>query len=97
MFAEPLGDDFYICSYSSGSQKSDDYVVPRNAAVQIAAAITAYGRIYMHPYINRSDSYYTDTDSVVLGSPLLPSIDLIPSLLTIYGQGFTSPSPHTHL
>lgn len=43
---------------------------PKNAAVQIAAAITACARIYMYPYISREDCYYTDTDSVILGKPL---------------------------
>lgn len=43
---------------------------PKNAAVQIAAAITACARIYMYPYISRDDCYYTDTDSVILGKPL---------------------------
>jgi hypothetical protein len=49
---------------------SEDFVPPRNAAVQISAAIAAYARIYMHPYIKTDDFYYTDTDSVVLSSPL---------------------------
>lgn len=70
MFAEALGDEYFICSYCSDTLKSSDYVVPRIAAVHISAAISAYARIYMHPYINRDDSYYKDTDSVVLGSPL---------------------------
>lgn len=34
------------------------------------AAITAMATIYMYPYISRVDSYYMDTDSVVLSQPL---------------------------
>lgn len=70
MYGEHLCEDLFICSYWSDTLKSDDYVVPRNAAVQISAAITAYARIYMHPFISREDCYYTDKDSVVLGNPL---------------------------
>lgn len=43
---------------------------PKNSAVQISAAITAYSRIFMHPFISREDCYYTDTDSVFLSQPL---------------------------
>ena len=43
---------------------------PMNTAPQISAAITAYARIKMYPFINRDDFYYTDTDSVVLSNPL---------------------------
>lgn len=43
---------------------------PRNAAVQMSAAITAYARIYMYPFSSRDDCYYTDTDSVFLSNPL---------------------------
>lgn len=43
---------------------------PYNAAVQISAAVTAYGRIVMYPYISRDDCYYTDTDSIVLKNEL---------------------------
>nr|YP_009381354.1 hypothetical protein AEK19_MT0949 [Utricularia reniformis]ART31174.1 hypothetical protein AEK19_MT0949 [Utricularia reniformis] len=43
----------YICSYFESNTASfgDDWKPPRNAAVQIAAAITATAGIYMHPYI----------------------------------------------
>lgn len=44
------GEELFICSYFSYTLKLDEYAVPRNAAVQIAAAITAYARIHMHPY-----------------------------------------------
>jgi len=43
----------------------------------------------MHPYINRSDSYYTDTDSVVLGSPLpedVISADELGMFKSVYNQ-----------
>lgn len=48
------------------------------SAVQLSTAITACARIHMYPYISRPDCYYTDTDSIVLGSPedLISSIEL---------------------
>nr|AFD29780.1 DNA polymerase [Silene vulgaris] len=50
--------------------KGSPYKSHKLGAVQVAAAITANARIHMYKYINRDDCYYTDTDSVVLGSPL---------------------------
>lgn len=40
----------------------------KNISIPIAAAITAYGRIYMHKFkhINNNPCFYTDTDSVFL-------------------------------
>jgi hypothetical protein len=38
--------------------------------VAIASAVTAYARIHMMKYKNSEDCYYTDTDSVFLGSKL---------------------------
>ncbi|KAM7249945.1 hypothetical protein ACFE04_019724 [Oxalis oulophora] len=64
-----LTENKHIVSYHTNMDK-DDWNPPKNSAVQIAAAITANARIYMHPYISREDCYYTDTDSVVLGQPL---------------------------
>lgn len=52
---------------------------PTHSAVQIAAAMTACARIYMHPSIHRTDRKdgdYQDTDSVV---PLPASRALRPS------------------
>lgn len=70
--ADKLSEHNYILTYltNSGDVSDSDWSAPRIAAVQMAAAITAWARIYMHPYISRHDCYYTDTDSVVLGSPL---------------------------
>lgn len=62
-----MSEDLFICSYITDT--NNDYP-KRNAAVQIAAAITACARVYMHPFINRVDCYYTDTDSIVLSKPL---------------------------
>lgn len=71
IFGDMLSENNYIVSYHSNTNNdSDHWNPPRNSAVQLAAAITASARIYMHPYISREDSYYTDTDSVVLGQPL---------------------------
>ncbi|KAK4412249.1 DNA polymerase [Sesamum alatum] len=77
--ADKLNDDYYIVNYISNSQIVDDteWKAPKHSAVQLSAAITACARIHMYPYISRSDCYYTDTDSIVLGSPL--SDDLVSS------------------
>ncbi|KAK9041215.1 hypothetical protein V6N11_016327 [Hibiscus sabdariffa] len=48
----------------------EGYNTCRSLAVQLAAAVTACARIHMYPFISKADSYYTDTDSVVLGNPL---------------------------
>lgn len=71
IFSELLYENKYIIAFHSNTDKGPDYwKPPQNSAVQLAAAITAYARIYLYPYISREDSYYTDTDSVVLGLPL---------------------------
>lgn len=77
--AEKLTDHYYIVNYITNSCSVDDdnWKAPKMSAVQLAAAITACARIHMYPYISRPDCYYTDTDSIVLGSPL--SDDLISS------------------
>ena len=62
---------FLIFYHSNTSDVSDlEWKPPKISAVQLSAAITACARIHMYPYISRSDCYYTDTDSVVLGCPL---------------------------
>jgi hypothetical protein len=66
---DELSDSKYIVTYRSNTE-TDYWDPPKNSAVQIAAAITAYARIYMYPYTSREDCYYTDTDSVVLSKPL---------------------------
>lgn len=71
IFGDMLSENNYIVAYHSNTYKDSDYWnPPKNSAVQLAAAITASARIYMYPYISREDSYYTDTDSVVLSQPL---------------------------
>lgn len=76
-----LYENKYVISFHSNTDKGPDYwKPPDNSAVQLAAAITAYARIYMYPYISREDSYYTDTDSVVLGQPI-PDEEVSPSSL----------------
>lgn len=66
-----LREDLYMVSYHSNMERGPDYwKPPKNSAIQLAAAITACARIYMHKYISREDCYYTDTDSIVLGNPL---------------------------
>jgi len=74
------GDKLYEDTYVANLKKdlsTDSWDPPKNAAVQLAAAITACARIHMYPYIAREDCYYTDTDSIVLGNPL--SDDMVSS------------------
>ncbi|KAF5182439.1 Dna polymerase, partial [Thalictrum thalictroides] len=72
--AEKLNDHYYIVNYVSNKSfadnNDDDWKPTKMSAVHLAAAITACARIHMYPYISRTDCYYTDTDSIVLGSPL---------------------------
>jgi hypothetical protein len=70
IFADKLCEDSYIVSYYTNTDWNHDWKPPRISAVQLSAAITASARIFMYPYISRSDCYYTDTDSVILGSRL---------------------------
>lgn len=75
---DQLNDHYYLVSYSSNCHSDDEgWKAPKMSAVHLAAAITACARIHMYPHIARSDCYYTDTDSVVLGSPI--SDDLVSS------------------
>lgn len=82
---EPVNGTHYVISYTGELQKMTDidsskvsklrnWMDLRNgsssSAVQMSAAITAYARIHMYPYISLPGSYYTDTDSVVLDKPL---------------------------
>ncbi|XP_019431574.1 PREDICTED: uncharacterized protein LOC109338735 [Lupinus angustifolius] len=78
--ADKLTDYYYIVNYMVNSHELDDveWKAPKMSAVQLSAAITACARIYMYPFISRSDCYYMDTDSIFLGSPL--SDDLISSM-----------------
>lgn len=82
ILADKLSEHYYIVTdLSNTGQVSDsDWNPPRISAVQLAAAVTACARIHMYPYISRHDFYYTDTDSVVLGSPL-PEGDISSTLL----------------
>ena len=61
-----------LVSYKINEEDSwtSEWDPPMLSAVCLSAAITACARIHMYSYISRSDCYYTDTDSVVLGSPL---------------------------
>nr|GLL21555.1 uncharacterized protein LOC109726069 [Ipomoea trifida] len=68
--ANQLTENYYIVSYITNRAEDKDWNPPRISAVQISAAITACSRINMYQYISRDDCYYTDTDSVVLGSPI---------------------------
>ena len=70
--AEKLTDYYYVVNNSSNSSLVDDHnwKAPRMSPVQLAAIITACARIHMYPHIYRLDCYYTDIDSIILGSPL---------------------------
>ena len=69
---DKLSEKYYVVSYYTNTLECSDseWNAPKHSAVQLAAAITACARIHMYKYISRPDCYYTDTDSVVLGSPL---------------------------
>nr|QVJ98103.1 hypothetical protein [Apium graveolens] len=73
---DKLNEDTYVANLNK-DLSTDSWDPPKNAAVQLAAAITACARIHMYPYIAREDCYYTDTDSIVLGNPL--SDDMVSS------------------
>lgn len=72
IYGDKLSEQYYIVHYHFNAEHAPDseWRPPRISAVQLSAAITACARIHMYPYISRPDCYYTDTDSVVLGSPL---------------------------
>jgi hypothetical protein len=67
---EELGDVFLLHYIQNVYDQSAPWKHHVNTSPQMSAAITSYGRIYMYPYISRSDCHYTDTDSVVLSNPL---------------------------
>ena len=46
---EPLGNGLFLCAYFVNTLSMDNFLLPRNAAVQVAAASTAYTRIHMYP------------------------------------------------
>lgn len=77
---EVLGNGKCTISYKSKPGQDKDWSPPSNSAVQISAAITAYARIKMYPFISRDDCYYTDTDSIVVKNPL-PEEDISPTEL----------------
>lgn len=65
----PLGNDTWVMMYKHNMRGEDIFNEKKdlsNSAVHISAAITAYARIHMYPYISREDCYYTDTDSIVI-------------------------------
>lgn len=69
----PLGNDTWVMMYKHNMRGGDILHEKKdlsNSAVHISAAITAYARIHMYPYISREDCYYTDTDSIVIKNPL---------------------------
>lgn len=79
--ADKLTDHYYIVNYIINSSIADyyDWKASKMSAVHLSAAITACARIHMYPYISRPDCYYTDTDSIVLGSPLFLTISFLPT------------------
>ncbi|WOL17415.1 DNA polymerase-like [Canna indica] len=71
IYADEICENQFIVAYHTNTESGgDQWDPPKNAAIQLAAAITANARIYMYPFISREDCYYTDTDSVILGKPL---------------------------
>lgn len=67
---EELGDVFLLHYIQNVYDHSGPWKPRVNTSPQMSAAITAYGRIYMHKFLSRPDCHYTDTDSVVLSNPL---------------------------
>ncbi|KAI5650236.1 hypothetical protein M9H77_36241 [Catharanthus roseus] len=65
IFGALLDENTYIVSYHD-EPSHDSWNPMKNVIVQLAAAITPSARMYMYPYTSREDSYYRDTDSVVL-------------------------------
>jgi hypothetical protein len=59
-------DDFFLVEYQSIEIESENSI--HNTNIAIAAAITAYSRIYMSQFKNNPDIilYYTDTDSIYI-------------------------------
>jgi hypothetical protein len=70
LYANKVSDRYYMVAYKTSVDSEDAWKPSRNAAVQLSAAVTAWARIHMYKWSSRPDCYYTDTDSVVLGSPL---------------------------
>ncbi|KAI5664282.1 hypothetical protein M9H77_23605 [Catharanthus roseus] len=79
IFGELLDENTYVVFYYD-EPSLDSWNPMKNVVVQLAAAITASARMYMYPYTSREDSYYTDTDSIVLAHPL-PEEIVSPSVL----------------
>ena len=81
MHGAKITEDKYLVSYRcDDTEDFTSWRPPRISAVQLSAAITACARIHMYKYISREDCYYTDTDSVVLGSRL-PDDEVSPNEL----------------
>lgn len=81
MHGDKITEEKYLVSYRcDDTEDVTSWSPPRISAVQLAAAITACARIHMYKYISREDCYYTDTDSVVLGSRL-PDDEVSPNEL----------------
>lgn len=55
----------FLLTYKSNRIKGE-WNPPAHSAVHISAAITAYARIHMYPFISRDDCYYTDTNSIMV-------------------------------
>ncbi|KAF6156653.1 hypothetical protein GIB67_017789 [Kingdonia uniflora] len=71
---KPYAAGFVMLYRNAGYVKDSDWKPPKNFVVQIAAAITAYARIYMYQFTSRDNCYYTDIDSAILGKPLLEEL-----------------------
>lgn len=67
-----LSEDKSLISYNYKDPDKNPYNYFNNLSVPIAAAITAYARIYMSQFKNNSEYnlFYTDTDSIDIDKPL---------------------------
>ena len=58
--AHPLCENKWLCTYINKKDEENEFFsLPKNAAVQISAAITASARMYMYEFLNRDDCYVT--------------------------------------
>ncbi|KAF3655256.1 hypothetical protein FXO37_16051 [Capsicum annuum] len=70
LFGEPLRKNINLTSHRVNTNLTfGKWSYMKNTMVQLLAAITAYARIHLYPYISRDNCYYTNTDSFVLGHP----------------------------
>lgn len=63
-----------LISYLDSNSNNDDNISTMNISIPIAAAVTAFSRIYMYPFktLKNTSIFYTDTDSIDIDTELDP-------------------------